>query len=256
MAKSKKPEDQSSENEENFSDSSDDTFGLPEIEYEPLKREEETVEEKKEEVEEEVYQTEEEPQAEQSSYQQEEQHHNYEYSYQQEESSSPVWPKALMIVAIIVILVGGGLWLFLKYLPEKEEAERRAALELAARAAKEKREAAVRDSITRIEDAERRRIADSIAQATAVPPAGTIEQLSERTRRYYVVVASAVDDDLILDHAQQLSKTGVSCWVIPPFGKAKFYRLAIASGDSFGEAQSKADELKGTYGDAVWVLRY
>ena len=42
MAKRKKPgEDGPNENSENINES-DDTFGLPEIEYEPLKREEET----------------------------------------------------------------------------------------------------------------------------------------------------------------------------------------------------------------------
>lgn len=253
MAKRKKPEDPSSENSENFSDSSDDTFGLPEIEYEPIKRDEE---EPKQETPQESQAVEElqpvEPEPAETSYQQEE--HKYDYSYH-EEKASPVWPKALLIVLIIVVLVGGGLWLFLKYLPDKKEAETRASLELAKRNAREKRDLAIQDSLKQVE-ARNRRIADSLAQANATPTPGTIEQLTERTRRYYVVIASAIDDDLIMDHAQRLSAGGASPKIIPPFGKSKFYRLAVDVADTFADAQTKADELKATYGDAVWVLRY
>jgi hypothetical protein len=71
-----------------------------------------------------------------------------------------------------------------------------------------------------------------------------------------VVVASAVDVDLLTDYAKKLSEKGVSSKIIPPYGKYKVYRITIDSGDSFAMAQAKADGLKAEYGDAVWVLKY
>ena len=59
-----------------------------------------------------------------------------------------------------------------------------------------------------------------------------------------------------MDHAKKLSAKGVSCKIIPPFGKAKFYRLAIAEGDNYTDTQATADGMKGEYGDALWVIKY
>lgn len=258
MAKRKKPgEDGPNENSDNINES-DDTFGLPEIEYEPLKREEESESSQPEDSsQEETSQPIEEQPAdsysEESTYQEEPS--DYNYTFKQEESS-PVWPKALLIVALIVIVVGGGLYYFLKYKPEKDEADRIAQKELAEKKAKQRRELAVRDSLARIEADRNQRINDSIAQASARPAVGTIETLSERTRKYYVVIASAIDDDLIMDHANLLSAKGVSTKIIPPFGKAQFFRLTIDEGDTYADAQAKADGLKGEYGDGLWVIRY
>ena len=106
--------------------------------------------------------------------------------------------------------------------------------------------------LKRAEDEKRR--ADSLANAT--PAEGTIETLTERTRRYYVVVASAIDDDLIMDYAKNLSKKGVSSKIIPPFGKVKFFRIAVAEGETYADAQATADGLKAQYGDGAWVVKY
>jgi hypothetical protein len=157
---------------------------------------------------------------------------------------------------LIVVVVGGGLWYFLKYKPEKDEADRIAAKVLADKQAKQRRDLVVRDSLARIEADRNQRINDSIAQANAKPLVGTVETLSERTRKYYVVIASAIDDDLIMDHANKLTSKVVSCKIIPPFGTVKFFRLTIDEGDTYADAQAKADGLKGEYGDGLWVIRY
>ena len=89
------------------------------------------------------------------------------------------------------------------------------------------------------------------------PAIGTIETLSGRSGRYYVVVASAIDGDLIMDYAKKLSANGVSTKIIPPFGKSKFHRLAVAEGDTYPTTQETADGMKGgDYGDKVWVVKY
>lgn len=244
MARRKKlNEDQTTppENTEN----TDDSFGLPEIEYEPLKREETTQEEP---IEETTSPIEEVP-----VYEREEVHQEYRSSYEEEEEekSSP-WGKIIGILVVLILLGGGAYYYFGIYQPEqiakekerqeqlaREEAERKAAAE---RLAEERRLA------------EQRRL-DSLANLQ--PKQGVVETLSSRTGRYYVVVASAVDGDLIKDYANKLAPKGVSTKIIPPFGKAKFYRLAIADKDTYTDAQATADGMKGgDYGNELWVIKY
>ena len=91
----------------------------------------------------------------------------------------------------------------------------------------------------------------------AKPVAGTIETLSGRSGRYYVVVASSIDGDLIMDYAKKLSAKGATLKIIPPFGKTKFHRLAVSDADTYANAQAAADGMKGgDYGNNVWVVKY
>jgi hypothetical protein len=49
----------------------------------------------------------------------------------------------------------------------------------------------------------------------------------------------------------------VTSKIIPPFGKSKFHRLAIAEGETYAAAQATADGMKGgDYGNEVWVVKY
>src|SRR6187399_854305 len=99
MARRKKNEDQSPENTDNINSESDDSFGLPEVEYEPLKRDEpesstsgestSSYEEVNEQSEEESVQEEtiEEP--------------SYRPSYEEEEERQSVLPKVLVVLLIL-----------------------------------------------------------------------------------------------------------------------------------------------------------
>ena len=245
MARRKKnnEDDQPKENSEN----ADDTFGLPEIEYEPLKREEPS----KIETQEETVSYSEPVKPTQSRTTMEEETQKDEYnttSYYEEEDSSP-WPKILGILAILV-LVGAAAWYFGYYQPRQKEAER------LAQEQRDKDEAAKREADLaeqRRLDAERR-TADSLA--ALAPASGEITTLSDRTGRYYVIIASAIDGDLIMDYAQKLAPKGLSPKIIPPHGKVKFYRLAIAEGDTYAATQATADELKSEYTAGTWVVKY
>lgn len=259
MARKKKlNEDQP---QDNINDASDDTFGLPEIEYEPLKREEEkpTPEPEPEATEaaaepvettytEEVRTTEERPSSQEHIFHSTEEERYV--TYEEEESSSP-WPKILGIVALLLILGAGAWWYFAKYKPAQELAEKQRIEAENARIAAEKAKA---EEAERLRLAEEQRKADSLANAK--PAVGTIETLTDRTGRYYVIVASAVDGDLIMDYAKKLSPTGVSSKIIPPSGKVKFYRLAVAEGDTYASTQSTADELKSQYEGGAWVIKF
>jgi hypothetical protein len=272
MARRKKTDDEPKENQDNLNDNlnneSDDTFGLPEVEYEPLRRDtEETpvsepetpetppVEEPPvvERVEEPVYER---PQEEiQNIYAQprvEDENHDYgSYAYEPEKPS--VWPKILAVG--LILLLGFGAWYYFGiYKPKADKAamEEENRQQLARQAAEKKRQ----DELAQLrrQEAEKRK-ADSLA---AIPKEGAFEVLSERTGQYYIVVASAIDDDLLTDYAQKLVKDGKNVKIIPPFGKkGKFYRLAIDGKDNYADAQASADNMKGgEFGDQLWVVRY
>lgn len=240
MAKKKKSE----ENQENVNDA--DNFGLPDLEYKPLDTPEEPPVEKVEErVTEETFvrdQSGEEMEREQRST----------YSYTMEEEKKSNAPVIISIVIILVLVIGGFLVYKYVWVPQKEKEK----LELVARQkAQAEREQRARDEQARLEAEEKARLA-AAAAVPATPSVGTIETLSDRTQRYYVVVSSAIDDDLVMDYAKKLSAQGVSTKIIPPFGNYKFSRLAIGDFDTYANAQTSADASKADYGDAVWVLRF
>jgi hypothetical protein len=245
MARKKKTDEDESVNQNagNQNDS-DDTFGLPEIEYKPLDREEEAPTSSSE------IKPEEEAQPVHSTYEnvQKPMEQQPEYAYDPEEESSPVWPKVLGILLVLAIALGA-VWYFISYKPGQEKAR----LELEAKKEKERLEQERLAEEQRLRDEAAQKRADSLAN---IPKTGAFEVLTERTMRYYVVVASAVDDDLLTDYAKTLSDKGVSSKLIPPFGKYKLYRLAIADGDTFAAAQEVANGKKAEYGDALWVLKY
>jgi hypothetical protein len=233
-------------------ENTDETFGLPEIEYQPLNREE-------------TSETTATTEATASAYGEQESHREYqrEETRQQydttnnfgddDDDGGSVWPKIFGILAILA-LAGAAYWFFGIYKPNQDEAERlrkeQALRDDSIKSANDTRLAAEQARL----DAERRRT-DSLANLSSKQ--GTVETLTERTRRYYVVAASAIDGDLLMDKAKVLSSKGVNCKIIPPFGKTKFYRLAIAEGDTYDATQATADGMKGgEYGDALWVIRY
>ena len=248
------------ENKENV-ENPDDSFGLPEIDYEPLKREETgseqeepftsntesdftppepvldvpapPVQERKEFAEEGAYY---EP--------------NYNYSYEEERPS--IWPKILGVLALLIV-AGGLIWYFVSYRPNQLALEaRREREKVAAAEAEEQRRAAEQAAREREEAANK---AQTLAPVDL--PAGTIETLTGRSGKYYVVVASSIDGDLIMDYARKLSRKGVTSHIIPPYGKVRFHRLAVADGDTYETTQATADGMKGgDYGDNLWVLKY
>jgi len=236
MAKRKNPEDQSDENQDKGNDS-EDSFGLPDIEYKPLDETKDEASSTGSSVEEAPQQTEE----------------RYVYTPPVEEKSKA--PLVIGLVIGAVIIIAGFLIYNYVYKPGQE----RARLEQIDKQ-KQAAEKAERDKQARLareqEEARQKAIADSLAIANAKPAVGTIETLSERTRRYYVVISTAIDDDLVMDYARKLSKKGVGTKIIPPFGKTKFYRLAIADHDTYAKAQANADAVKGDYGSEVWVVRF
>ena len=261
MARRKKQnEDQPQENLDN----TDDTFGLPEIEYEPLKRdtpiEENTSEESAEVQPEPAPYTSEEPVAEikqeeqpKEEFVEENQFYEPSYGYQYEDEKPAIWPKVLGVL-LVLLIAGGAVWYFAVYRPKQLAADEQLRRErLALQEENRKKEAARLEEERRLAEEQK----NTAAAVKATPPAGTIETLTSRQGRYYVVVASSIDGDLIMDYAKKLSAKGVTSHIIPPFGNVKFHRLAVADGDTYANAQATADGMKGgDYGDKIWVIKY
>ncbi len=236
-----KTEDEANKN------SSEDNFGLPDLDYKPLDKLNETsaptVEHQQEST------LEEETSEEQMS---EESVREERAAYVPQEPQ--VASKAPMIIAILiglVVLVAG--FLVWKYVIEPSNLK--AKQEQAAKEKLKKEQAEQARLAQQRAEEERQRLAAEAA-AKAKPAEGTVESLTSPTGRYYVVIASAVDGDLVMDYAKKLSAKGVGSKIIPPFSKWKFNRLAIGDHDSYAAAQSAADATKAEYGNAVWVVRY
>lgn len=260
MARRKKqPEDQPQENADQNS-GSDDTFGLPEIEYDPINREPTSapdVDLNRPEPQAEVNQpehTKEQPVThttmERDEVKQNENPSSY-YNNDDDEGNSP-WPKILGIAAILLI-IGAAIWYFGFNKPKQVAAREKAQQEEQARTEASRIEEE-RLAEQRLLEGDEQRRTDSIASATQV--VGAIETLNERTGRYYVVIASAIDGDLIMDYAKKLSQNGVNAKIIPPYGNVKFHRLTIAEGDTYVATQQTADGLKSEYTSGAWVIKF
>lgn len=165
----------------------------------------------------------------------------------------------VIIILLILALLGAG-WYFGIYQPgqaEKAETEKLAQQKAAAdkKRKEDERKAALAKQAE--EDRQKEEEAAAAAAEEEANKVGTVEAISSRTNRYYVVVASNIDGDLAMDYGKKVSQeSGVSVTIIEPFGKTKFHRIAVDAADTFADAQSIADELKGTYGDGVWVIKY
>jgi hypothetical protein len=260
MARRKKQNEEEQENSDNINNESDDTFGLPEVEYEPLKRDEPKDEPKTEPVTEA-------PQPEpvfERPYEEivpeavDENRYDTDidaddkssYTYEEEESSNV---GKYLGIALLVLVVGGLVYWLAVYRPQQEKAEQeRLAGEKARREqlAQQNREKQLEEERL----AREKRVADSLA---AIPKTGTLQMLEGRTGQYYVVVASAIDVDLLTDFGSKLVKKGSTVRIIPPFGKTKFHRLAVDVRETYADAQARADEMKGgDFGNDIWVVRY
>lgn len=168
---------------------------------------------------------------------------------QEEKSNTSV---ILGIVIPILILVGGYFgYVYLYKKPKEKAAIEAAAKEKLDKERKDKEEAA---RLARLKAEEEARLRE--AEANAKPTIGTVEMLTAATGRFYVIVSSSIDDDLVMDLAQKMTTSGVSTKIIPPFGKWKYYRLTISDHDTFALAQASADQAKTEYVTGTWVMRY
>jgi hypothetical protein len=217
----------------------DDNFGLPDLDYKPLESSDENRDSAGNQEE---------------SRTDEHDSSDERYHYQPEPEPKSKAPVIIAIIIGLVIIVAGYLIYQYVIVPQSEKSKKEAIARQEAE--KLRREEAARIANEK-EEAERLRLEqERLNTPPPTPASGTIEILSSRTSRYYVVISSAIDVDLSMDYAKKLSKDGTSIKIIPPFGKSQFHRLTIGDFDTFADAQANADNLKAKYGNAVWVIKY
>jgi len=87
---------------------------------------------------------------------------------------------------------------------------------------------------------------------------GSFEAINDRTGRYYVVLNSFIDGDLAKDYAQNLATDGIDTKIIPPSEIKKGFHRVVLSNDygSWQSAEASLGELKGIFGETIWVLKY
>ncbi|MDA0193991.1 MAG: hypothetical protein O2887_12980 [Bacteroidetes bacterium] len=90
--------------------------------------------------------------------------------------------------------------------------------------------------------------------ATSTP--GQVTTITSATGRYYIIVASFIDDDMANDHGKKLAGQGASVKIINPFGDRKFWRVSVADYGILREAVNGTNQLKPQYGDDIWAVKY
>ncbi|QSE96714.1 SPOR domain-containing protein [Fulvivirga lutea] len=258
-------DDLNQDNQDDFNEA-DDNFGLPDVDPQPL---DESSDESEPEASESDYASESESEESEtyaySSYDSDEDSSDSSTSEESDEyvpgSYTPPQEEnsnvgKIIGIVLVVVLAGLAIWYFGFYGPAKDAEEKARQEQIAAQKAKEEAAAKKAEEERKAREAAEAEAARLAAEEAAKPKIGTVETISSRTGRFYVVVASAIDGDLAMDYAKKLNKKGVNVNLIPPFGKSKFHRVTVDSQDSWAAAENRATELKSEYGEDVWVIKY
>lgn len=204
---------------ENLYDNKDEDYGLPKVSYDPVNREE---------TREPIIMNPKDQQAKKNTY--------------KKESSWPIVVGIIVIIAIAGVLV----YLFLIRTPE------------APPVVQDPTPPVIEQEIPDAEEFES--VADTEwttpPVAAVKPEVGSIATINARTGQAYIIGGSFIDVDLARDYGNKLAGEGVSTTIIEPYGKVKYYRLSVANYPTVGEALENIEQLKATYGDNIWVLKY
>jgi len=176
----------------------------------------------------------------------------FERKFEHPEQSSPVGKILIAIAGVIII--GGAIWYFAFYMPEKKEQEEQARQEQLERQ-KRQEELARQQEIERQEALALEQEQEQAAEEATMAP-GEFRILTERTGRYYVVIGSFIDEDLAADLSGEIASDGVGSMILSPPQKGGFFRVALSDHPSWNDAQNAANGRKGAFGDSVWVLKY
>lgn len=86
----------------------------------------------------------------------------------------------------------------------------------------------------------------------------TLTEITSREERprYFLVVASFIDEDMARDHSDLLLKQGRNTFLVHPYGEIAYYRLAIGQFTSFALASEEISRVKDDFEENLWVLKY
>ena len=91
----------------------------------------------------------------------------------------------------------------------------------------------------------------------SIPKAiGAISEISQPLDKYYLIVASFLDNDLAFDYAQKLILSGSNAIIILDSRVRYFTRVALLEYETFDKANVGLEKYKDEFGEQVWVLKY
>jgi len=85
---------------------------------------------------------------------------------------------------------------------------------------------------------------------------GAISVKGQPLDKYYLIVASFLDNDLAFDYAEKLILSGSNVIIIPPFSTSKLTRVALLEYETLEKANIGLDKYKDEFDDKLWVLKY
>ena len=84
---------------------------------------------------------------------------------------------------------------------------------------------------------------------------GAISEISQPLDKYYLIVASFLDNDLAFDYAEKLILSESNVIIIPPFSTSKFTRVALEY-ETLDKVSIGLDNYKDEFDEQLWVLKY
>ena len=210
---------------QSYDQDNQDDFGLPEIEYEPLDREDDTP-----------------PEFEDDTY----------YDKEVEEEETDNSKKKLIIISLISILIIAGICLYLFVFGGMDQ--------ISSWFKDKPQPQPVTDLVAEPEsepEPEPEPEPDPVPEVDPLAPYSDITAISEPIGRSFIVVGSFIDDDLAMDYSQELLAQDVGSRILAPTDRAPLmHRVAVADYENFQQAMNEISLFRNKYGEQTWVLKY
>jgi len=208
---------------QSYNQEDQDDFGLPEVEYNPLERDEETP-----------------PAFEEQDY------------YQEEEDEEESKPTGLIVFGIITLLliIGISVYLFMFNGLEQVSSWFGSEPEPTTTFVEPEPEPIPEPEPEVVEE-------DPVPDVDPLAPYSEISTISEPTGRSFIVVNSFVDADLAQDYGNKMLEQGVGVKILSPTDRAPLmHRVAVADYSDFEQAMNEVQMFREKYGENAWVLKY
>ena len=85
---------------------------------------------------------------------------------------------------------------------------------------------------------------------------GAISEISQPLDKYYLIVASFLDNDLAFDYAEKLILSGSNVIIILDFHVRYFTRVALLEYETLDKVNIGLDKYKDEFDEQLWVLKY
>ncbi len=207
---------------QSYNEENQDDFGLPEVEYQPLDRDEE----------------ENADDFEQSRY----------YNNEEEESNSS---KGLLIFGIITLVLIACLCVYLFLFGGMAQVKGWFGDEPAPVTRVEPKPEP--EPIAETVEPE----PEPQVEVNMLAPYSDISVISVPTGRSYIIIGSFVDEDLSMDFGNKMMEDSIGIRILSPTGRAPLmHRVAVADFADFSEAMGMLEQFRSNYGENTWVLKY